>query len=81
MLSSGVWWIGEGARFFVPLLLFGYQSLEWWYSVPRSTAVNSEILPSPEAPKVRQILFWNNLSVVAWRSSWTTSRCRVPNLP
>ncbi|KAH3763531.1 peroxisome assembly protein 12 [Pelomyxa schiedti] len=53
ILSTGMWWMGEAARFLAPLLLFGYQSLEWWYSVPAShTTSNEETLPPPPPPQL-----------------------------
>lgn len=54
-LSKGV---GDSLRLVLPLLAFGYRSLEWWYSIPESVAgssgaVGQELLPpAPEPPKV-----------------------------
>eukprot|EP00727_Mastigamoeba_balamuthi_P010469 m51a1_g6044 hypothetical protein (314) ;mRNA; r:178731-179764 len=40
----------EGLRFALPLAVFGYRSLEWWYSVPRSFVPADPIPPPPQPP-------------------------------
>lgn len=47
--------VGDVLRLVLPLMAFGYRSLEWWYSIPESvagTAGQESLPPAPEPPRV-----------------------------
>ena len=52
--------LGEGLRFVLPLAVFGFRSLEWWYSIPRTALAASEPIPPPP---ISALVFFNYCSV------------------
>ena len=48
--------VGDALRLLLPLVAFGYRSLEWWYSIPASVAAGEgqqgSLPPAPEPPKL-----------------------------
>eukprot|EP01105_Mastigella_eilhardi_P022564 TRINITY_DN5565_c0_g1_i1.p1 TRINITY_DN5565_c0_g1~~TRINITY_DN5565_c0_g1_i1.p1 ORF type:complete len:361 (+),score=77.03 TRINITY_DN5565_c0_g1_i1:139-1221(+) len=52
-VSRALYWPHEVLKFFMPMLLLGYQSLQWWYSAPRTVAPSRvSALPPPPPPKL-----------------------------
>jgi len=43
----------DASKYLLPMALFFFKFLEWWYHEPRFEAPPSPIPPAPEPPKVR----------------------------